>query len=72
MGCGCQGASAEQIVYTADAPPQPLAQNSKIEYVVRFADGSYSESLPSMEDAFQMAGALGGQARARAKVPATA
>lgn len=71
MGCGCQGAPVEAI-YTADATPQPLVRDSPIEYVVRFADGTYSDPLPSMDAAFQMAGALGGQARARAKIPAPA
>jgi hypothetical protein len=71
MACGCQGNKVEGV-YTSAAAPQPLAQNSSIEYVVRFSDGTYSEALPSMDEAFQMAAALGGQARARAKVAAHA
>jgi hypothetical protein len=70
-GCGCNGSNVDAILNNEQVP-QPLARNSSIEYVVRFADGSYSEELPSMEEAFQVAAALGGQARARAKVPATA
>jgi len=71
MACGCQGNKVD-VVYNNEAMPQQLAKNSSIEYVVRFADGSYSEALPSMEEAFQMAAAMGGQARARAKVAANA
>lgn len=71
MSCGCRGGG--QGVMTAGASqPQPLASNSTIEYVVRYPDGSYSGDLGSMQAAFNHAAETGGQARAKAKVPAPA
>lgn len=69
MACGCRG-QTPGVSTTEQSAPQPLAANSSIEYVVRMPDGSYTDPLASMEAAFEFAASNGGQARARAKVPA--
>ena len=69
MACGCRGGTSGVLI-AGQSAAQPLAQNSNIEYVVLYPDGSYSDPQVSMQAAFELAANVGGQARARAKTSA--
>jgi len=63
MACGCRGGQTVTMGQAAVAPPQ-------IEFVVLMPDGSYSDPMPSAEQAFALAAETGGSARSRAKIDA--